>query len=51
MTKERSIKTENIFSILQEEVTKPLPEEEELPQIVKRDKDEKKIYEGKKEGE
>ena len=42
MTKERNIKTENVFSILQEEDTQPIREEEETPQIVKTDKDEKK---------
>ena len=48
MTKERNIKTENTLSILQEEDTEPLLEEEEPPSIVKIDKDEKKIIEGKK---
>ena len=35
MTKERKIKKENIFSVLQEEDTEPLREEEEPPPIVK----------------
>ena len=48
MTKERNIKTENTFSALQEEDTEPLLEEEEPPQIVKIDKDEKKVSEGKR---
>ena len=43
ITKERNIKTENTFSVLKEEVTEPLQEEEETPQIVKTDKDEKNI--------
>ena len=46
MTKERNTKTENTFSVLQEN-TEPLRKEEEPPQIVKIDKDEKKICEGK----
>ena len=51
-TKERNIKVENIFSVLQEEDTELLQEKEEPPQIVKIHKDEKKICEGKrKEGE
>ena len=50
MTKKRNIKTENIFSALQKDDTKPLREEEESPQIVKTDKDGKKIYEGKERG-
>ena len=47
MTKERNIKTENTFSVLQEEDIKPLRKEKKSPQIVKTEKDEKKIYEGK----
>ena len=49
MTKERKIKTKNIFSVLLEEDTEPW-EEEEPPQIVKIDEDEKKIYKGKGRG-
>ena len=48
MTKERNIKTENTFSVLQEEVTEALCEEEEPSQIVKIDIDENKICEGKR---
>ena len=47
MTNERNTKTENIFNVLQEENTKLLQEEEETPQIVKMNKDEKKVCEGK----
>ena len=48
MTKERNLKIEKkTFSILQGEDTEPLQEEEELSQIVKTDKDENKIHEGK----
>ena len=47
MTKEWNIKTENTFSILQEEDTESLWEVEESPQVVKTDTDEKKIYEEK----
>ena len=43
----RNIKTENFFSILQEKDTLPLREEEELHQIVRIDKTQKKICEGK----
>ena len=43
MTKERTIKTESTFSVLQEEDTESLREEEEPPQIVKIDKDEKNM--------
>ena len=50
MTKERHIKTKNTFSVLQEEDTKSLQEEEKPPQIVKVDKDEKKIFERKRRG-
>ena len=42
--------TENTFSILHEEDTELLREEEELPQIFKIDTDEKKICEGKGSG-
>ena len=47
MTQERNIKTENTFNILQEEGTELLWEKEELTQIVKTDRDEKKIYKRK----
>ena len=50
MTKKRNIKTENTFSILLEKNTESLREEEKPPQIVKIDKDEKKILEGKGRG-
>ena len=50
MTKERNIKTENSFSILHEENTEILEEEEEPPQIVKKGKDEKEICERKRRG-
>ena len=43
MTKERNLKTENTFSVLQEEYREPSLEEEKPAQIVKIDKDEKKI--------
>ena len=43
-TKERNIKPENTFTVLQEEDTQPSWKEEESLQIVKTDKDEKKIY-------
>ena len=39
MTKERNIKTENTFSVLEEQNTETLCEEEELPKIVKIDKE------------
>ena len=50
MTNERNIKTENTFSIILEEDTQPLQEDEELPSIVKIDKEEKKVFEGKGRG-
>ena len=50
MTKEINIKSENTFSVLQEEDTEPLQEEEKPPQIVKIDKNEKKICKGKGRG-
>ena len=50
MSKERNIKTENIFSILQKEDTEQFWEEEKPPQTVKIDQDEKKICEGKGKG-
>ena len=49
MTKERSIKTENTFSILQEEDTEPLQEEVDSSQIVKTDKDERKFMKEREE--
>ena len=50
MTKERNIKTENAFSVLHKKDTEPLQREEEPPQIVKIDEDEKKVCEGKERG-
>ena len=46
---QRKIKTENTFSVLQED-TEPLREEKKLPQIVKINKDKKKIYKRKGRG-
>ena len=42
MTLGRNIKTENTFSVLQEDYQKPILEEEELPPITRIDKVEKK---------
>ena len=50
MKKERNIKTVNTFTILQEEDIGQFVEEEESTQIVKTDKDEKKIYGRKGKG-
>ena len=47
---ERNIKTKNTFSVLEKEDTEPLWEEEEPLQIVKIDKDEKKVCELKWRG-
>ena len=49
MTEERNIKTENNFSVLQEEETEPVLEEEQSPPINKIDKDEKKVIQRKRE--
>ena len=40
----------NTFSVLQEENTEPLLEEEEPPPFVKIDRDDKKIFIGKERG-
>ena len=48
MTKERNRKT---LSLLQEEDTEPLREEEEPLQIVKIDKDKRKVFEKKEKRE
>ena len=45
MTKERNTTTENTFSVLQEEDTQPLQEEEKPLLIVKINKVEKKVFE------
>ena len=47
--KERKTREEQVEK--QAEDTEPLREEEESPQIVETDKDERKIYKGKEEGE
>ena len=42
MTDERNLRIRNTFSVLQEEDQDPILEEEELPPIIKIDKEEKK---------
>ena len=50
MTKERNIKTENTFSVLQEKDTEKLREEEEPLKIFKINKNQKKVIERKGKG-
>ena len=47
---QRNIKIRNTFSVLQEEDQEPILEEEELPPIIKIDKDEKKVIDGREWG-
>ena len=49
MTEERK-KTGNTFSVLQEEDQEQILEEEELPRIIKIDKEKKRVNEGRGRG-